>query len=70
MSEGPHDGVNDQLELVRGHGEERVEAVIGDGPQQAEELQSVLRVVLHTQHHVLKLMSDPEHWMTCNMLRD
>lgn len=43
----PDDGVNDQLELRRRHGEQCCEAVLGDGMQQVEELQPVLRVVLH-----------------------
>ena len=47
MTEGPDNGVNDQFELVRGHGEKGAEAVVGDGPQQAEELQPVLRELLH-----------------------
>lgn len=47
MAEGPDDGVDDQFELVRRHGEEGPKAVVGDCPQQAEELQSVLRELLH-----------------------
>lgn len=52
VSEGPDNGVNDQLELVGRHGEQSVKAVISDGPQQAEELKTVLWIVLqtHTQH--------------------
>lgn len=42
----PHDGVYDELELGRVHLEERVEAVVADGTQQAEKLQPMLRVVL------------------------
>ena len=47
VAECPHDGIDDQLELARGHGEERGEARIGYRPQQVEELQPVLRIVLH-----------------------
>lgn len=47
MAEGPDNGVDDELELVRRHGEEGPKAVIGDGSQQAEELQAVLRELLH-----------------------
>ena len=42
MAEGPDNGVDDQLELVRRHGEEGAKAVVGDGSQQAEKLQAVL----------------------------
>lgn len=47
VTEGPHDGVNNQFELVGRHCEEGSKAVVGDGPQQAEELQSVLGKLLH-----------------------
>ena len=33
MPEGPDDGVDDELELPRGHGEQGAKAGIGDGPQ-------------------------------------
>ncbi len=46
MAESPNDGVNDQLELIRRHGEQGVEAVVGDGSQQTIEVQPVLRVLL------------------------
>ena len=48
MPESPDDGVNDQLELVWGHGEEGVEAVVGDGSQQTVEMQPVLRMLLRS----------------------
>ena len=32
MAEGPDNGVDDKLELVRRHGEEGSKAVVGDGP--------------------------------------
>ena len=51
MAEGPHNRVNNKLELVRRHGEEGSKAVVGDGPQQAEELQPVLRELLHINPH-------------------
>ncbi len=38
MTEGPDDGVNDQLELVWRHGEEGAKTVVGDGSQQAVEM--------------------------------
>lgn len=56
MAEGPNNGVNDQLELVRRHGEEGAKAVVGDGSQQAEKLQAVL----------WELLQDPCTSMTCN----
>ena len=46
MPEGPDDGVDDQLQLPWGHGEESAKAGVGDGPQQVEELQPMLRIVL------------------------
>ena len=49
VAEGPDDGVDDQLQLLRGHGKQRGEAVVGDGPQQGKEVQPVLWVVLHSQ---------------------
>ena len=63
MPESPNDGVNDQFELVWGHGEEGVEAVVGDGSQQTIEMQPVLRMLLNvTQHqcspHCLWLLYD------------
>ena len=51
MAEGPDNGVNNKLELVRRHGEEGSKAVVGNGPQQAEELQPVLRELLHIYPH-------------------
>lgn len=47
MAESPDNGVDDKLELIRRHGEEGSKAVVGDGPQQAEELQPVLWELLH-----------------------
>ena len=47
MAESPDNGVNDKLELIRRHGEEGSKAVVGDGSQQAEELQPVLWELLH-----------------------
>lgn len=49
MSEGPDDGVDDELQLAGRHREERGEAELGDGVQQAEELQPVLGVILRTR---------------------
>ena len=46
VPEGPDDGVDDELELHGGHGEQRARAGVGDGAQQVEELQPVLRIVL------------------------
>ena len=57
MPEGPDYGVNDELELPRGHGEQGAKAGIGDGPQQVEELQPVLRVVLQQVSMVCALYS-------------
>ena len=46
VPEGPDDGVDHQLQLLWRQGVQRVKAVVGDRPQQVEELQSVLREVL------------------------
>ena len=51
MPEGPDNGVNDKLELVGRHGDEGPKAMIGDGPQQAEEVQPVLRELLQIEPH-------------------
>lgn len=51
MAECPDNGINDKLELVRRHGEESSKAVVGDGSQQAKELQPVLRELLQMDCH-------------------
>jgi hypothetical protein len=52
VPEGPDDAVDEQLELRRAHGEQALEAVVGDGVQQRKELEPVLGVVLkvHRDH--------------------
>lgn len=57
MPESPDDGVNDQLELIWGHGEEGVEAVVGDGSQQTIEMQSMLRMLLKVAQHQCSTLS-------------
>lgn len=49
MPESPYYGVDDQLELPGGHGEQGAKAGVRNGPQQVEELQPVLRVVLQAR---------------------
>ena len=51
VAEGPDNGINDKLELVRRHGKESSKAVVSDGPQQAKELQPVLRELLQMDRH-------------------
>ena len=59
VPEGPDDGVDDQLQLLRGHREQRAEAVVGDRPQQGKEVQPVLRVVLGTAHGLTFAVGQP-----------
>mmetsp|Transcript_2464 Transcript_2464/g.8867 ORF Transcript_2464/g.8867 Transcript_2464/m.8867 type:complete len:215 (+) Transcript_2464:1493-2137(+) len=46
VADGPDDGVHHQLGLLRGQLQQRLEAVVGDGQQQVEELEAVIRVIL------------------------
>ena len=46
MPKRPYDGVDDELQLRRLKHEERPEAVVGDRPEQREELEPVVGVIL------------------------
>ncbi len=65
MSESPHYGVDDQLELPGGHGEKRAKAGVRDGPQQVEELQSVLWVVLQARRCSLETINHVSRSDSC-----
>mmetsp|Transcript_18416 Transcript_18416/g.59909 ORF Transcript_18416/g.59909 Transcript_18416/m.59909 type:complete len:862 (-) Transcript_18416:1209-3794(-) len=53
VAEGPHDAVDHEAELLRVEREERAEGVVHHRPEQREELEAVVRVVLEVfgDHH-------------------